>query len=323
MKMNWIPRSIFICSVTLLTTLLGGCTSYTKTHVIKWSGVFMVDSVTAGAVRLEYHEETPNNNTFADGRTYGINQKLYYYNFKSDSLYLFATLNGNLSGIPFSISYVKDVDFNSPLLMYITVSNGNTITSIYNVENKANILSTPFRGFLSSGNKYLVGPLQIMNIHTKDTSKIENSNNGNLFYFNDTAEMGYGVAAALRNPPFPILKYGLNGVLPESLGVINLYDVFGRSPLSGGIIIRLLGPMSLGLLNLDSLKKNIVSSELISKDNSFVNIDGFDYSKRTGNFVLYKNVGLGGAETGLFVGNVNNKDKPTMKNISPTIYKDE
>jgi hypothetical protein len=145
MGLNGVMKKAFILRTVMLATWFGGCTSYTKTHVIKWSGVFMVDSVTAGAVRLEYQEEAPNNNTFASGRTYGINQRLYYYNFKSDSLYLFATLGNELSAIPNSISYLKDVDFNFPFLMYITASSGNTITSIYNVEAKSNILSTPFR----------------------------------------------------------------------------------------------------------------------------------------------------------------------------------
>ncbi|MEO6094974.1 MAG: hypothetical protein ABIW76_04595 [Fibrobacteria bacterium] len=321
MEMNGALKTTVIYSIAILSTWLVGCTSYTKTHVIKWSGVFMVDSVTAGAVRLEYHQETSNNNTYAGGRTYDINQRLYFYNFKSDSLYLFSTLNNNLSGIPFSISYFKDIDFNYPMLMYITTLNGNTITSVYNIETKEFVFSTPFRGFLSSSSKYLVGVKQVMNLSTKDTSRVENTANDNMFYFNDTTEMGYGIASSLRNPPFPIYKYGLSGVLPESLGVINIFDVFGRSPLNKGLIIRLLDPASLRLLNLDSLKNKSIISELVSSDDAFVNADGFDYSKHSGNFVLFKNVGQGGSETGVFVGNLN--DKISMKNISPTIYEDD
>ncbi|MEO6096420.1 MAG: hypothetical protein ABIW76_12255, partial [Fibrobacteria bacterium] len=223
----------------------------------------MIDSVTAGAVRLEYSEESPNNNTYASGRTYGINQKLYYYNFETDSLFFFAPLNENLSGLPSSISYFKDVDFNYPLLLYITSLNGNTITSIYDIEKKSNVLSTPFRGFLSSERKYIVGKNQIMDLSNTDTSSFVNTNNGDLFYFDDTTGSGYGVASALRNPPYPIFKYGLRNVLPESVGVLNLFRVLGRSPFNETMVIQLLNPTSLGLLKLDSLKNGIVASEVM------------------------------------------------------------
>jgi hypothetical protein len=314
-------KTASIFGIAIITTWFGGCTNYTKTHVIKWSGVFMIDSITAGAVRLEYREEVPINNTYAGGRTYGINQKLFFYNFRRDSLFLYATLNSSLAEIPVSQSDKNDVDFNYPLLMYITNGNGNTVTSIYNIETKSNVLSTPFRGFLSSGCKYLVGVRQIMNLNTLDSTGIENSNYDALFYFNDTIESAYGVATDRRKSPFPVFKYGLGGVLPESLGVLNLYETFGRSPLNGKVVYQVSGKAEIGLLNLDSLKKNIIVSDFVSMGNAFSDMGGFDYSIDSENFILFKNVGLGGNDPGLYVGNL--KNAFSLKNISPTIYQDE
>jgi hypothetical protein len=160
-----------------------------------------------------------------------------------------------------------------------------------------------------------------MDLATKDTSKLENNNNGDLFYFNDSAEVGYGVAAARRNPPFPIFEYGLNGALPESLGVLNLLNVFARSPTNGEIVFQFRGTGSMGVLNVDSLKKNLVSSEIISTDNLFGDISGFDFSKSTGNFILFTNSRFNGGDPGLYVGNINNKI--STKNISSSTDKDE
>jgi hypothetical protein len=71
-------------SVIMLPGFMG-CSTYHEHHK-DWIGVFMFDSVTAGAVLLEYDETSPKGNTFGNGGQYNVNVGLFRYDFVKQAL---------------------------------------------------------------------------------------------------------------------------------------------------------------------------------------------------------------------------------------------
>ena len=73
-----------IAALILIPGFLG-CSTYHEHHK-DWIGVFMFDSVTAGAVLLEYDATSPKGNTFGSGGDYNVNVDLFRYDFAKKAL---------------------------------------------------------------------------------------------------------------------------------------------------------------------------------------------------------------------------------------------
>jgi hypothetical protein len=72
-------------ALIILPGFMACSTSYHEHHK-DWIGVFMFDSVTAGAVLLEYEESSPKGNTFGNGDQYNVDVDLFRYDFAKQIL---------------------------------------------------------------------------------------------------------------------------------------------------------------------------------------------------------------------------------------------
>ncbi len=90
MKIRFAIALIRYCAWLILPGLvilpgIISCSTY-HVHHKNWIGVFMFDSVTAGAVLLEYDESSPKGNTFGNGDQYNVNVDLFRYDFAKQIL---------------------------------------------------------------------------------------------------------------------------------------------------------------------------------------------------------------------------------------------
>jgi hypothetical protein len=305
---QWLVAFCLVCA----WAFLNGCTNYKTDHIKEWTAAFMIDSITAGAIRLEYVTESPTNNTLANGKTYSVSQSLYYYNFKNDSLTKMATLRESLEDPPIGTSF----DFNYPYLAYETENIGTSATAIYDLTLKKNILVTPFMGFLSSQNKYLVKNNQLMNIETQATRPVL-SGLASLFYYDDNTNSAFGQITALRSPPAPIIRIALIDSNVDTIGALKEWDVIARSHRNTQIIFRIYAPNIIGIVRGNSLLANKVLLDSLNIGETANYLKTIDFDSTSGNFVAVTNGYLidQNIEPGLFIGNL--KRMFPNKNISP------
>ncbi len=291
-----------------------GCTSYSKSHVVKWTGAFMIDSITAGAIQLEYTSKIPIGNTFASSSTYGINQRLFTYNFKTEKLTKVADLSTDMSDVPWGNHF----DFNYPNLAYETIYRGSRASGIFDLSGNKNILFTPIIGFLSSSNKYFVDNSRIMDLKSKVTTAILNTE-ADLFYFDDNTNTAFGMVTALRQPPYSIVAYQGAKVTPETLGVLKYWDRIGRSRPNGDVFFRIYTPTKVGELRLSSLQSGKVEFDSLDIGSIYNGMNSFDYDSISGNSISIS-FATKDQLAGLTIANLYGKFQAT--NISANIQED-
>lgn len=88
------------------------CSTYHEHHK-NWIGVFMFDSVTAGAVLLEYDESSPKGNTFGNVDQYNVDVDLFRYDFAKQILTKDRSLFKNMK----DAGMYRVTEYNPPYLL--------------------------------------------------------------------------------------------------------------------------------------------------------------------------------------------------------------
>jgi hypothetical protein len=153
----------------LISFLYVSCATYETDHK-KWIGVFLLDSVTAGAVRLDYHESSPKGNTFGNVEQYGVNVDLYRYNFHTKELKFDRRLFKNMG----NANMYRITEYNSPFLLQgANYINGDN-TVMFNLENGEKRILKIRVDHISQNKEYVFASNAIIKLDKMDTINIYN-----------------------------------------------------------------------------------------------------------------------------------------------------
>jgi hypothetical protein len=152
------------------------CSTYHEHHK-EWIGVFMFDSVTAGAVLLEYDETSPKGNTFGNGGQYNVNVDLFRYDFVKQAL----TQDRSLFKDMKDAEIYRVTEYNPPyLLQGARTEDGTALFNLKTGEKKVLGIRV---SHLSQGNQYFSDEIEIIDSNKIDTLFRTSASKGPAIYF--------------------------------------------------------------------------------------------------------------------------------------------
>lgn len=153
-----------------------GCSSYHEHHK-DWIGVFMFDSVTAGAVLLEYDKSSPKGNTFGSIEEYNVNVDLFRYDFEKRIL----TKDRSLFKDMKDAEMYRVTEYNPPyLLQGARIEDG---TALFNLKTGEKKILRIRVSHLSKGNRYYSDEIEIIDSNKTDTLLHTSPQTGPAIYF--------------------------------------------------------------------------------------------------------------------------------------------
>jgi|GEM_PF-4142061 len=156
------------------------CSTYQEHHK-DWIGVFMFDSVTAGAVLLEYDESSPKGNTFGNVDQYNVNVDLFRYDFTNRTLTKDRSLFKNMK----DAGMYRVTEYNPPYLLQ--GARYGDETALFNLETgKKRVLGIRVN-HLSQGNRFFSNSVAIINSEKMDTLlKTSGSAGPSIYFYSDS-----------------------------------------------------------------------------------------------------------------------------------------
>jgi hypothetical protein len=196
-----------------------GCSTY-KSHHKEWIGTFMFDSVTAGAVLLEYDEESPRGNTFGSSDQYNVNVDLFRYDFISGTLKKERRLFQNMK----DAAIYRVTEYNPPLLLQSArYSDG---TAVFNLETGEKKILKVRVEHLSANKGFYSNAVTIIDATTMDTVLFLNKNDESIYYFDEKSNQYLSLKSEKINEVwsshFQTQRLNQSGVV-KLLGVPRVY----------------------------------------------------------------------------------------------------
>jgi hypothetical protein len=171
-------ETIIIGLSLVMVGALFGCGTY-ETHHKEWIGVFMFDSVTAGAVLLEYDHSSPKGNTFGDVEDNNVNVNLFRYDFKTQTLKKDRNLFSNMK----DAGMYRVVEYNPPYLLQGARYDDGTV--LFNLETGEKKILGIRVNHLSQGNQYISDADMIVNCGKMDTLFFHDDDNSSLYFYSE------------------------------------------------------------------------------------------------------------------------------------------
>jgi hypothetical protein len=173
---------------TIAYALLTGC-SYKDNNYTEWVGAFNIDSVTIGAVRMEYNSVYSEFGMSKNTETKNVNFDLCIYSIPEKRTLTTTRLETGLSSTEYAFGSIR---FQDPWMAY-TCDNGSSQPSLYNIKTKE-------RAVVKDGNyakaicfskscKYLLlseEGYSVSNVSQKSLTRITQYTYSNPFYIDET-----------------------------------------------------------------------------------------------------------------------------------------
>jgi hypothetical protein len=115
--------------------LLSGC-SYQNNHYTSWDGAFIIDSVTIGAVRIEYDIVSHEFGMDKSSETKNVNWDLYIYSIPKKRTLTITRLETGLSSVEYTYGSIR---YQEPWMAY-TCDKGTPQLSLYNIKTKERVI---------------------------------------------------------------------------------------------------------------------------------------------------------------------------------------
>jgi hypothetical protein len=171
----------------IVFVLLTGC-SYKDNHYTAWVGAFIIDSVTIGAVRMEYNIVSHEFGMDKNSETKNVNFDLCIYSIPGRRTLTTTRLETGLSSIECAYG---SVFFQDPWMAY-TCYKGTSQLSLYNIRTKEKTVVKDGNNetaiCFSKSCKYLLlsaGRYYVSNVSEKSLTRIDESKYCNPFYIDE------------------------------------------------------------------------------------------------------------------------------------------
>lgn len=160
------------------------CSTYREHHK-DWIGVFMFDSVTAGAVLLEYDQSSPKGNTFGSGGDYNVNVDLFRYDFAKQILTKERSLFTDMK----DAEMYRVTEYNPPYLLQGARLGDET--ALFNLKTGEKRILGIRVSHLSQGNRFFSDEIEIIDSNKVDTLLRELGNTDPAIYFYSESSTKY------------------------------------------------------------------------------------------------------------------------------------
>jgi hypothetical protein len=191
-KNNLLFPFAFFAGLTI-ATFISGCSS-SNIHYTSWVGAFLIDSVTIGAVRIEYNISSRQFGYDQSSDYKNVNLDLYSYSLNTNSSKLISRLESGLSSSAYTFGSIR---YQNPWIAY-SCDKGTLQLDIYNTLTNEKVVvkdvGGPIAIAFSRSCKFLLfeeGYYHVYNLETKNQIDISTHDYCNPFYIEELSGYVY------------------------------------------------------------------------------------------------------------------------------------